>query len=76
MMPVCLDVHSMYGAIYRSGEFVQRGAVLGLSADRKSVVIAPISGWVRLPESASESPCQEPAQGLRVEVWRERPENL
>ena len=41
-----LAVHSIYGAIYRDGEFVQRGAVLGLSSDAARVVTAPISGWV------------------------------
>src|SRR5262245_55638678 len=45
MIPLCLDVHPVYGAIYKDGEFVQRGAVLGLSVDSKAVVVAPISGW-------------------------------
>ena len=41
-----LTVHSIYGAIYRDGEFVQRGAVIGLSVDTREVVVAPVSGWV------------------------------
>ena len=63
MKPTCLDVHPVYGAIYQDGEFVQRGAVLGLSVDSKAVVIAPISGWVRL---LGEAP--EPEIGLRIEI--------
>ncbi len=46
--PKHLVVHSIYGAIYQDGEFVQRGAVLGLSVDTREVVVAPVSGWVRL----------------------------
>ena len=63
MGPMCLDVHPVYGAIYQDGEFVQRGAVLGLSVDSKTVVIAPISGWVRLLGEASE-----PEISLRIEI--------
>ena len=63
MGPMCLDVHPVYGAIYQDGEFVQRGAVLGLSVDSKTVVIAPVSGWVRLLGDAPE-----PEIGLRIEI--------
>ena len=35
MSPTFLDLHPVYGAIYKEGEFVQRGAVLGLSVDSK-----------------------------------------
>lgn len=42
-----LCVHPVYGAIYQEGEFVQRGAVVGLTTDSRGVVIAPISGWIR-----------------------------
>jgi hypothetical protein len=48
LSPLSISVHAVYGVIYQDGEFVQRGAVLGLSVDAKNVVIAPISGWVRL----------------------------
>ena len=43
-----LIVHSIYGAIYEHGEFVQRGAILGLSVDTREVVVAPISGWLNV----------------------------
>jgi len=66
--PTCLDVHPIYGAIYKNGEFVQRGAVLGLSVDSKQVVIAPVSGWVRLTESRQAA---KPLPGLRVEIWQQ-----
>ncbi len=70
MNPTSLDVHPIYGAIYKNGEFVQRGAVLGLSVDSTEVVVAPISGWVRLIEIA-EAASREPARGLRVEIWQQ-----
>ena len=57
-----LNIHPEFGTIYRSGEFVQRGSILGLAADARKVVIAPISGWVTvLPEA-------DDALGLRVEI--------
>lgn len=69
MEPVCLSVHPVYGAIYKDGEFVQCGAVLGLSVDSREVVIAPVSGWVRLSESMEASLPPEILEGLRVEIW-------
>lgn len=42
------ELHPVYGAIPRDGETVERGDVLGLSVDEKEVIIAPISGQVRL----------------------------
>jgi hypothetical protein len=57
-----LTVHSVYGAIYQDGEFVQRGAVLGLSVDARAVVIAPVSGWVRL------LPGSETASGISLKI--------
>lgn len=69
MEPVCLSVHPVYGAIYKDGEFVQCGAVLGLSVDSREVVIAPVSGWVRLSESMESSLPPEFLEGLRVEIW-------
>lgn len=69
MQPTCLNVHPVYGAIYQDGEFVQRGAVLGLSVDTTSVVTAPVSGWIRLREDQEGG-----SHRLCVEIW-ERPEN-
>jgi hypothetical protein len=54
-----LSVHPVYGAIYQDGEFVQRGAVLGLSVDARAVVIAPISGWVRVHPNTDVKPTIE-----------------
>lgn len=70
MVPLCLDVHPVYGAIYKDGEFVQRGAVLGLSVDSKEVVVAPVSGWVRLvmPDSAGRA---AEARRLQIEIWQQ-----
>ncbi|HLK58509.1 MAG TPA: hypothetical protein VKU00_18210 [Chthonomonadaceae bacterium] len=68
--PTCLNIHPIYGAIYHDGEFVQRGAVLGLSVDCKDVVVAPVSGWVRLG-SRLEMPSNNGAtHGLCVEIWQ------
>jgi hypothetical protein len=69
--PTCLDVHPVYGAIYKDGEFVQRGAILGLSVDSKGVVVAPVSGWVRLVAASESRPEPEPSLGLRVEIWQQ-----
>lgn len=70
MVPMCLDVHPIYGAIYKDGEFVQRGAVVGLSVDSKEVVVAPVSGWVRLV-----MPRNDDVSGSRprllVEIWQQ-----
>jgi len=43
-----IELHSVYGAIPRDGEYVEPGDVLGFSSDAKEVVTAPIGGWVRL----------------------------
>lgn len=67
MEPTCLDVHPVYGAIYKNGEFVQRGAIIGLSVDSREVIIAPISGWIKIYDSP-QPPC-ETNNGLRVEIW-------
>ncbi len=71
MVPLCLDVHPVYGAIYKDGEFVQRGAVLGLSVDSKEVVIAPISGWVRLVTRSTETKVPDTQYSLQVEIWQQ-----
>jgi hypothetical protein len=71
--PVYLNVHPVYGAIYKDGEFVQRGAVLGLSVDSREVVVAPVSGWVRLSGEVPVQRAPDLLEGLRVEIWQ-RPE--
>jgi len=65
--PTCLNVHPIYGAIYKNGEFVQRGAIIGLSVDSCEVIIAPISGWIKIHETPQQ-PCGTD-NGLRVEIW-------
>ena len=69
--PMCLNVHPIYGAIYHDGEFVQRGAVLGLSVDCTEVVVAPVSGWVRLGSRTDHSPANGGSHGLCVEIWQQ-----
>jgi|SwirhisoilCB1_FD_contig_31_20124124_length_448_multi_4_in_0_out_0_1 hypothetical protein len=71
MVPLCLDVHPVYGAIYKDGEFVQRGAVLGLSVDSREVVVAPVSGWVRLVPRSTNATVQETQYSLQVEIWQQ-----
>lgn len=68
MSPTYIDLHPVYGAIYKEGEFVQRGAVLGLSVDSKGVVIAPVSGWVKVEPSVSVSDPENVS--LRIEIWQ------
>ena len=68
MSPTYLDLHPIYGAIYKEGEFVQRGAVLGLSVDSKGVVIAPVSGWVKMGQPAGLP--EKETQCLRIEIWQ------
>jgi hypothetical protein len=40
---------------------------LAYPVDSREVIIAPISGWIKIIEAA-QSPCP-PDQGLRVEIW-------
>ena len=61
-LPHLLVVHPEFGTIYRDGEFVQRGSVLGLAVDARKVVIAPVSGWVRLAQVSESVP------GIPVEI--------
>ena len=68
-----LDLHPVYGAIYKEGEFVQRGAVLGLSVDSKGVVIAPVSGWIKLGQAVGLP--DKVAESLRIEIWQ-HPRNV
>jgi hypothetical protein len=65
LSPLSISVHAIYGAIYQDGEFVQRGAVLGLSVDAREVVIAPVSGWVRL------LPPSKMMAGIGVEILQQ-----
>ena len=60
--PPALTIDPVFGTIYRDGEFVQRGSVLGLAVDARRVVIAPVSGWVRV------EPELDGAQGITVEI--------
>ncbi len=60
-----LDVHPVYGAIYKDGEFVQRGAVLGLSVDAKAVVVAPVSGWVKVSDKME---IKQGIETLQIEI--------
>ena len=71
MGPTYLEVHPVYGAIYKDGEFVQRGAVLGLSVDSKSVVVAPVSGWVRLVPHEGRASTTESNLALRLAILQE-----
>jgi hypothetical protein len=66
MSPTYLELHPVYGAVYREGEFVQRGAVLGLSVDSKGVVIAPVSGWVKMGQPPTAANTE--ASSLRIEI--------
>ncbi len=61
---VALSIHLGFGTIYRDGEFVQRGSVLGLAVDARKVVVAPVSGWVRLP---SDPDCGD---SIQIEIER------
>lgn len=70
MEPVCLTVHPIYGAVYKDGEYVSQGAVLGFSVDTRDVVIAPVSGWIRLIPPPEASSNKSPIHGLRVEIWQ------
>ena len=73
MSPTYIDLHPVYGAVYKEGEFVQRGAVLGLSVDSKGVVVAPISGWVRIGQPLPAF--EKEAQCLRIEI-RQHPRHV
>ena len=66
MEPIWLELHPEYGPIYRDGEYVQCGLPVGLSADKKSVVRAPRSGWIRIPDGREHAV-------VRVEIWSARP---
>jgi hypothetical protein len=51
------ELHPVYGAIPSDGEFVRQGEVLGLSTDATEVVLAPVSGWVKLePQTSAADP--------------------
>ncbi len=49
-----LEIHPVYGAVPQDGELVQCGEVIGLSADSRHVVTAPIPGRVRLKSTSEE----------------------
>lgn len=50
-----MELHPIYGAIPQDGEFVRRGDVLGLSTDSREVILAPVSGWVRIIRTPEET---------------------
>ena len=64
-----LCIHPAYGSIYRDGEFVQRGCPVGLSIDARAVIVAPISGWVRM------LPDVDAKLGIGIEI-RQQPTDL
>ena len=67
--PYSFVVHPRTGSIFEDGEFVQRGVVLGLSLDSRSVVIAPVSGWLRtMPQSADTA-------GIAIEIRQHAPDS-
>ena len=57
------ELHPGYGAVPRDGEFVERGEVLGLSVDAKEVVVAGVSGRVRVVRQRDAV-----ARRLRLEI--------
>jgi hypothetical protein len=69
MSSISLELHPVYGAVPRDGEFVEAGEILGLSPDAGEVITAPHSGWVRLISSPNSS--QHP---LIVEICPNRRE--
>jgi hypothetical protein len=64
-----IEIHPVYGPVHKDGEYVPRGAVLGVSTDGKDVVVAPASGWVRLRREASCDHVRRNGDALVVEIW-------
>jgi len=61
-----LELHPVYGSVPRDGDLVQSGDVLGLSADERDVVIAPVSGRIRLVTTPGD-----PHHRLHVQILQE-----
>jgi len=64
-----IEIHPVYGAVPADGEFVRRGAVIGVSTDAKDIVVAPASGWIRLRREMSNGHTRRRHGTLRVEIW-------
>lgn len=48
MQSFALEIHPVYGAVPREGDRVEPGDIVGLSADSRELVIAPVEGTVSL----------------------------
>ena len=42
------DLHPLYASILQDGAVIRKGEVLGLDADLRRVLVAPITGTIRL----------------------------
>lgn len=42
------DLHPLYASILQDGAMIRKGDVLGLDADLRRVLIAPVTGTIRL----------------------------
>jgi hypothetical protein len=42
------DLHPLYASILRDGAAIRKGEVLGLDGDLRRVLVAPVSGTIRL----------------------------
>lgn len=42
------DLHPLYAAILRDGAVIRKGEVLGLDGDLRRVLVAPVTGSIRL----------------------------
>ena len=60
------ELHPVYGAVPRDGDYVEAGEILGLSPDSRDVITAPVSGWLRLVTSHS------PDRRLTAQIWQDR----
>jgi len=69
MQSFALEIHPVYGSVPREGDRVEPGDILGLSADSREVVVAPVEGTVSLLSLPGES-----AGRLYVQIWRDAAE--
>ncbi len=42
------DLHPLYASILQDGAVIRKGEVLGLDADLRRVLVAPVTGTIRL----------------------------
>ena len=47
-MPLTFDLHPLYASILQDGATIRKGEVLGLDGDLRRVLIAPVTGTIRL----------------------------